>query len=58
MTDFLETPAGDFEWGPNHHRLPRLRSFAGLVRTHLPALAIGAGFMLLTTGLIVLASQH
>jgi hypothetical protein len=56
MTDFLETPVGDVEWGPNHHRLRRLRSFARLVRTHLPALAIGAGFMLLTTGLILLTS--
>lgn len=56
MTDFLETPAGDFEWGPDRRRLPRVRRFAALVRTHLPSLAIGAGFTLLAAGLILLVS--
>jgi|GEM_PF-1297109 len=45
MNDFLETPVGDFEWGPQNRLLSRLRD-------HLPAVAIGAGLVLTLAGLV------
>jgi hypothetical protein len=45
MTDFLETPVGNFEWGPQNR-------YWAYLRHALPALAIGAGFTLALVGLI------
>jgi len=45
MNDFLETPVGDFEWGPRNRLLSRWRD-------HLPAVAIGAGLVLTLAGLV------
>lgn len=58
MSDFLETPAGDFDWGPGTKRLPRLRALVRRVRDHLPAIAIGAGFTLLVVGLVLVAASR
>ena len=55
MTDFLELPVGDFEWGPHQRNFPRLRRIVRFVRTHLPSVAIGAGFTLLVAGMMLLA---
>lgn len=45
MTDFLETPVGDFDWGPQNR-------YWAYLRHALPALAIGAGLTFTLVGLI------
>ena len=47
MTDFLETPVGDFEWGPGGKIRNRLHRM-------LPAIAIGAGLTIAIAGVLIL----